>query len=145
MKKIVCLLLLCILLSGCSNKTLNCEKIDTSLYDMSLKQTLTVKFNGKEVNNIYMHSVINVSGVYKKYTKILEESIIEEFKNLKDDKAVEIKSKTDDKKVDVSIDVDLKNTNEDTKKKISLINTNQSIENAKKELENQGYKCKENS
>ena len=75
----------------------------------------------------------------------MEESIIEEFKNLKDDKAVEIKSKTDDKKVDVSIDVDLKNMNEDTKKKISKINTNQSIENAKKELENQGYKCKENS
>lgn len=143
MKKIVFLLTLCLLLSGCSLKNLNCEKVDTSSEDLKLKQSLDVKFKGKEVVNINMHSVINVSGVYKKYTKILEESITEEFKNLKDDKAVNITSKTDDNKVDVYIYIDLKNMSDESKKKISLINTKQSIANAKKELEKQGYKCKE--
>lgn len=143
MKKIVYLLTFCILLSGCSNKKLICEKIDTSLYDMELNQKLEVEFKGKEVRNIDIHSVINVSGIYKKYTDVLEESITEEFKNLNDDKAIKINSKTSDNKVDVSISVDLKDMKEETKKKISLINTNQSIESAKKELEKQGYNCKE--
>ncbi len=142
MKRCIFLSLMALLLlTGCGNKKLVCEKNDTSMKELKINEKVEINIKNDKVTYLKIYNYIETLGVYKDYKEELKESTINKYTGI-DDKNIKIKSNIDKDNINIEIKLDVKNMNEETKKNISIINVNDSYKNIKNNLTNKGYKCK---
>lgn len=141
MKKYVFLSITLLLLTGCGNKKLVCEKNDNSIKELKINEKIEINIKKDKVSNIKINNHIKTFGVYKDYKEELKESVINKYSGF-DDKNIKVDSNIEKDNINIEIKIDVKNMSEENKKNISIINTDNSYENIKKDLSNKGYKCK---
>lgn len=141
MKKYVFLSVTLLLLTGCGNQKLVCEKNDNSIKELKVNEKIEVNIKKDKVSNIKINNYIKTFGVYKDYKEELKESVINKYSGF-DDKNIKVDSNIEKDNINIEIKIDVKNMSEENKKNISIINTDNSYENIKKDLSNKGYKCK---
>lgn len=141
MKKYVFLSVTLLLLTGCGNQKLVCEKNDNSIKELKVNEKIEVNIKKDKVSNIKINNYIKTFGVYKDYKEELKESAINKYSGF-DDKNIKVDSNIEKDNINIEIKLDVKNMSEENKKNISIVNVDNSYENIKKDLTSKGYKCK---
>lgn len=145
MKKIVLCSFVLIIIGfsiGCNKvEKLHCNKAEATSENLELRESLNITFKGNEVTQMTIYSEIKISGSYVNYIDDLAVSLKQQYVNLEGKKGIEFKTSTTDNVLSVTIDADLKKMDADAKKELSIGNVRQSLKDAKKELEAEGYTC----
>lgn len=136
------LLMGCVLLTGCSTKTLKCNITTESSSTFRLVENLDLTFSGNKVTKMEISDEIHISGNYVNYIEELEESLHQKYEELENKKGVNIVTKNTEDVISVNINADLKKMDKETKEAFNIFNTKQSLSETKKELEEKGYTCK---
>lgn len=135
--------LLCVsMLTGCQKtEKLNCTKTETSSENLQLRESLNLTFKGNEVTEMEIYSEIEISGSYVNYIEDLATSLKQQYIDLEGKKGIEFTTNQIDNVLSVSIHADLKKMDKEAKEELSIGSVKQSLEDAKKELEAEGYTC----
>lgn len=147
MKKILRLgiptLALIFLVSGCGKtKVLECSMKNNSTDGMEMSQIIKATFKNDAVTKMDISVNVEVDDEYKDYTDELEESLKSEFSNLEDKKGIEIKTNTKDNVISFKITANLSKMDDAAKEELDMVGTSETYDEAKKELESEGYTCK---
>lgn len=135
-------LLLVGMLTGCQKtEKLNCTKTETSSENLALKESLNLTFKGNEVTKMEIYSEIEISGSYINYIEDLATSLKQQYKDLEGKKGIDFTTNQIDNILSVTITADLKKMDKDAKAELSIGSVKQSLEDAKAELEAEGYTC----
>ncbi len=128
--------------TGCNkSQKLNCTKTDSSVENLQWKEALNVTFQGKKVTNLSIYAEIEILGTYMNFVSDFETSIKESYANLEGKKGIEFSTNQTDNILSVTITADIKKMDDEAKQALSIGSIYQSLEDAKKELEQEGYTC----
>ena len=136
-------LALALLVSGCGKtKVLECTLTDDSSDGMEMTQTVKATFKNNTVEQMDINMKMTVDDALKEYTGELANTLKSEFSNLEDKKGVTIKTDTKDNVVTFNLSADLTKMDKDAKEELDMVGPSETYDQAKKELEKEGYKCK---
>ena len=146
MKKIITYLcVLSLALVGCKNKdtskTLKCS-MEREESSNNIVQTLEANFEDDKVISINMKIQTILNEKYIPYIDSFVTQMEEQFSNYKDKRGITSNVYQDESSVTISISFNVNNLDEEAKKELGFIDTNDNLENAKKSLEKSGYICK---
>lgn len=130
---------LLLLLSGCGKKTLSCNKV-TDYTDMKTDHTVTLYFKGDSLVRYKFKANVILSG---EKASLGEEMMGYDvnFKNLKPEKAVSFSTEKSDDGFIFKADVNVSKLDQNSKENVPLINYNNSFDEIKSDLEDNGYIC----
>lgn len=130
-----------LLLSGCGNKKLVCEKNDNSNKDLKINEKVKIKLKKDKVTNIKVYNYIKTFGIYKNYKQELKDSVVNKYSGI-DNKNIKINSDINKDNINIEIKLDIENMTEESKGNISIINVHSSYKDIKNNLHDKGYECK---
>lgn len=135
-------LALLLLVSGCGNtKVLKCTMSD-STDGMELSQTIKATFKKDAVTKMDMEMKMTVDDEFKDYIDDMADGLKSEFSNLEDQKGVNISTDTNGNVVTFKMTADLSKMDDEAKEELDMVGTSETYDQAKKELEEEGYTCK---
>lgn len=150
MKKILCLCCGIVgfaLLTGCSDKTLRCTR-ENNIPDeqMKMSQELKVSFKGDKASDlVFKMDVSFESDLIENNPTIVDDlsgTAGSEFDSIKDEKGISYSMSKKSDGFSSKLKIDFDKVDNETKKKIYLINHQSSYSTIKGNLEKEGYSCK---
>ncbi len=139
MKKIVMIIMLLVLTTGCSKK-LVCEKI-TEEDIITTTETLMVGYQNDSVKNIQIDLKAALKKKYDTYAETVENKLKEQFKKYENIKGISVTSTSNDNIVNVHLYIKLDEMKEKDKNELKLINLKENYNQLKKTLEKEKYQC----
>ena len=139
MKKIVMIIMLLVLTTGCSKK-LVCEKI-TEEDIITTTETLMVGYQNDSVKNIQIDLKAALKKKYDTYAETVENKLKEQFKKYENIKGISVTSTSNDHIVNVHLYIKLDEMKEKDKNELKLINLKENYNQLKKTLEKEKYQC----
>ena len=140
MKKYVVMFCLCLMLSGCGGKELDCEKNSVYWDNVYVTDTYEVKFSGEQIKNVHFEKEFKVSGVLLSDMEDIRRSYSAEFERIKSSNT-KVKSKIDEDEIDIEVDSKYSKLTSKEKESFSEINSKANYEELKRDLEQKGYTC----
>lgn len=141
MKKVIVVLTVCLLLSGCNEKKLECEKKDNYWESIDVVENYELTFDGKEITDISYDKDMKVTGDLINDMEILRRSYASDYEMI-DSSDLVVESNVDNDKIEIEVDANYNKLSDEEKKVFSEITDKSSLEETKKLLESKGYKCK---
>ncbi len=127
--------------TGCgSTKTLKCT-MDQNVAMMDMKQTVNITFKKDTVTKMEVIQDVKVDDSYSSYMSEIEKSLEQEMDEYKE-KGINVTTKTNGNNIKVSMVADLTKMSDEDKESLDLVDAKGKMSDAKKALEEQGYKCK---
>ncbi len=127
--------------TGCgSTKTLKCT-MDQNVAMMDMKQTINITFKKDTVTKMEVIQDVKVDDSYSSYMSEIEKSLEQEMDEYKE-KGLNVTTKTNGNNIKVSMVADLTKMSDEDKESLDLVDAKGKMSDAKKALEEQGYKCK---
>jgi hypothetical protein len=150
MKKVLCLCYCVVgfsLLTGCGGKTLKCTRENNIPDDqMKMSQELNISFNGDKASNlVFKMDVSFESELIENNPTIVDDlagTASSEFDNIKDEKGISYSISKKSDGFSSKLKINFNKVDNETKKKIYLINHQSSYSTIKSNLEKDGYSCK---
>lgn len=142
MKKLKLIMILSILfvLTGCSSQSLSCTKEeDTDYGKNSEKQEFS--FNSNKIASYSAQMSIKLNEDYDDYADVLLDSLESPFKDYKDKDGIEYVTSKKDDVISIKFSGDYSKMDDETKDSLG-IDKNASYDVIKKSLEDDGYNCK---
>lgn len=135
------------LITGCGKKTLKCTR-ENNVYDDQMKMTqgLNISFNGEKASSLtFTMDVLLNNDLIDNNPNIaseLADTASSEFDNIKDERGVSYSMSKKDNGFNSKLKINFNKIDDETKKKIYLINHQGSYSSIKSNLEKDGYSCK---
>lgn len=130
------------LLSGCGSKTLVCTRSNDYSDEMKMNQTVKASFKGDHVSKLSIDMDVTLGENYMEYRDELKASVQDEFESLKDTDGVSYNAVDTNNGFKFNLDANISKLDDNSKKELDIVNTEQSYDDAKKEFESEGYTCK---
>lgn len=140
MKKYLILPLLLLFLTGCSKK-LNCTKVENET-GLNYNEEINVTFNKNKISNFSLKYDISLEEEYLSYVDTFKETLESTFSSLKDKKGIKYSVKDNKNGFVINMSANLKKLDNDVKKELNMIETDENYEEMKKDLISAGYTCK---
>ena len=134
-------------ITGCSEKTLKCSR-ENNAYDdqMKMSQSLNVSFNGDKASSLVftMNVLLNEELIdgNPNIASELADTASSEFDDIKNKHGISYSLSKKDNGFNSKLKINFNKVDDDTKKKIYLINYQSSYSSIKSSLERDGYSCK---
>ena len=150
MKKGLCYFFACLglfLITGCAEKTLKCTR-ENNAYDdqMKMSQGLNISFNGDKVSSlVFTMDVLlgkDLVDVNPNIASELADTASSEFDSIKDKHGISYSISKKDNGFNSKLKINFNRVDDETMKKIYLINHQGSYSSIKNSLERDGYSCK---
>lgn len=129
-------------LTGCGSKTLKCSRDNSYSDDMKMYQNLNVTFNGDSVSKLSMDMDIQLSEDYLEFKDSLIESIESEFSTFVNEKGLSYSTSVRDDGFVFKLKVNFNRLSAEAKNELDIIDSENSYDSIKNELEETGYTCK---
>lgn len=133
-----------LILTGCGGKTLTCTNSE-STSGLSMDQKIVATFNGEKVSRMKLEVEAKAtSDLYKKNWDTLAKTLEEQYSNKNKD-GIKVTTSNKNYTYKISIDIDVKKAKDEDLKDYDLdgiASNKDSYDDAKKELESAGFKCK---
>ena len=150
MKKVLCLCCGIVgfsLLTGCGGKTLKCTRENDIPEDqMKMNQVLNISFKGDKASNLVFKMDVSFDKELIENNPTIVDDLSStagsEFDNIKDAKGISYSMSKKDDGFNSKLKIDFDKVDNETKKKIYLINHQSSYSAVKSSLEKSGYSCK---
>ena len=130
------------LLSGCGSKTLVCTRSNDYSDEMKMNQTVKTSFKNDHVSKLSIDMDVTLGENYMEYREELKTSVQDEFNDLKDTDGVKFSTVDTSNGFKFNLEANVSKLDSTSKKKLDIIDTEQSYDDAKKEFESEGYTCK---
>ncbi len=139
MKKILFILFLLFLTTGCSKK-LVCVKSDQQ-DDIRTDETFITTYRDHTVSSIQINLESVLSKKYESYAETIEKNLKKQFEKYENMKGISLTSSHQDHIIRIELFIELSKMREQDKKKLHFIHLKDNYEDVKKVLEKQKYQC----
>ena len=135
------------LVTGCGEKSLKCTR-ENNAYDDQMKMTqgLNVSFDGDKASGLTFTMDVSLDKELidgnPNIASELADTASSEFDNIKDNRGVSYSMSKKENGFSSKLKINFNKVDDDTKKKIYLINHQSSYSSIKNNLERDGYTCK---
>lgn len=135
------------LITGCGEKTLKCTRENNSYDDqMKMTQNLNVSFSGDKASSLNFTMDVSLSKELidsnPDIASELADTASSEFDDIKDKHGISYSMSKSDNGFTSKLKINFNKVDDETKKKIYLINHQSSYSTIKRNLERDGYSCK---
>jgi len=131
-----------ILITGCGNKTLKCNRDNSYSDEMKMYQELELKFKSDSVSKLSMNMSVELGEEYLDFKDSLLQSVESEFADFSDEKGLSYSSSNNDSGFDFKLKINFNKLSDSAKNNIDIVNYESSYESVKADLEESGYSCK---
>ena len=138
--KYVIMLFLVLMLSGCGEETLTCQKSEKSDAG-KMSESHTIVFKNDEIKLYNASVTVDLSEKYIDYTDMFMENLESAFDDLKDQDGITYKSNKDNGVITISISGNYDKMNQESKDNLGFSDAD-SYDSVKKEFEENEYTCK---
>lgn len=139
--RVLAIIGLFILCTGCGEKKLECE-MTSKESGITMEQKVNATFGGAKLKEMDMKIDVLLDDKMKDYSDEMVKSFDKEFASYKDKKGVEFKLEEKEDRISISVKANLKEMDDEARKALDVDSDYDTYENAKKDLEKEGYTCK---
>lgn len=139
MKKLTLFVLISILLTGCSSKTLTCTKTEEKDPGATVKKQVIV-FENNKLKNMEVNMDLKLNDSYQDYSSMIKKSFEKSFEEYKNKKGITLNIQEKSNVITVNIKADYNKLNDESKKLMKITDT--SYKSVKKSVQKDGYTCK---
>ena len=144
MKKYLSVLLavvLTLMLTGCGGKKLTCTKEEEEM-GMKMQEKAIVSYSDDKISKYTMEATIELTEEMEEYADQMLELLTEEMNMYEEIKGVEVNTEKKGNKIIATVVFDVDKMDEEDLDEIDDFDVNETIEEVKAELEDQGFTCK---
>lgn len=141
MKKGLILCALCLLLSGCNDKKLECVKKDNYWDDIKVEDSYEIKFSGDDIKQLDYKKELKVSGDLINNKEDVRRSYAADFERIESSNLI-VNSEIDENDIEIEVEAEYKKLTTKEKDVFKDIDGKLNKEKLKKDLEKKGYICK---
>lgn len=130
-------------LTGCGGKTLKCSMVNDANEELKINQDIIVDFKEEKMVKLNMKISVDLSDNYASYADELEKNFKNEYEKYNDKEGLEVKTTKNKKKVSLDFSANLEKMSDKDKEELDIVDSGQTMNDAKTSLEEAGYSCKE--